>query len=413
MSITKIRDDLPGTGVTPEPSGTKVRRLAIEAGKYLDRDVGDTVPVDELRKQAEANGYTKEELARLLADAGVDEADAVTVPAQGDLFGSLWTPDAGVPDPKAQTTSDTLERFRDWLQDKADDDATGHSYSRRRANRRYARAKDVDRWFTDESDQFSTVFITYCRPRPSDESIPEHAGRFYPRSVTSKRRRVLKQLDGYDEYAGVSVLAPKRRPVGEDGGQAHRVPCPNAQTHAHDFLWIPGAVSESDFAGIADVTDADVHVSVQTHRSSDVTTPESVAHRGPDIDAQRGDTTALPHELGANLPLLRTRLDARGLPKYAENWCAQMRLGNDDSLETKGVHRFRTHGRFAELADARKWERRLRQGAQVGISVRDQVVWEKEYFSAVHVEANHTYSTPTTRVNGYGSPICSTLREDP
>jgi hypothetical protein len=290
----------------------------------------------------------------LLADAGVRRAEVVTVPEQGDLFGSLWKPDAGVPSPNGQTGSeDTLERFREWLQDKADD-ATGHTYSRRTANRRYARTKDVDRWFTDEYDEFTTVLITYCRPRRDDESIPEHASRFYPRSVVGKRRRVLKQLGVYDEYAGLSVLAPKHGPVDEDDSRERGVPHPNAQTHAHDFLWIPGTVFESGFEGLADVTDADVHVSVETHRSSDVTTPDCVADRGDDMDAQRGATTALPHEVGNNLPLLRTQLDARGLPRYAEYWCAQMRLGADGSLDTKGVHRFRTHGCFSELADIQK-----------------------------------------------------------
>jgi hypothetical protein len=43
-----------------------------------------------------------------------------------------------------------------------------------------------------------------------------------------------------------------------------------------------------------------------------------------------------------------------------------MRLGADDALETKGVHRIRTHGRFGALADAEKWGRRIREGASVG-----------------------------------------------
>jgi len=367
MSITELRGD--SDAVDPEPSGETVRRLAVEAGKYLGKEAGESLALHELRRQAEANGYVPDEIDGLLADAGVLGADAVTVPEQGDLFGELWKP-SGVPSPNYQTDApDTVERFREWLQNKTGDDATGHSYSRRTANRRYARAKDVDRHFAREYDEFSTVLITYCRHRTDDESIPEHAGRFYPRSVTGKRRRVLKGLDVYDEYAGVSVLAPKHRPKDGAGQREYRVPHPNAQTDAHDFLWIPGTVSVAHFEGLASVTDADVHVSVETHRSSDVTTPDCVADRGGDIDAQRGDTTALPHELGNNLPLLQTRLDARGLPRYAEHWCAQMRLGADDSLDTKGVHRFRTHGRFGELADAEKWGRRIREGARTGVAV--------------------------------------------
>lgn len=358
--------------VAPEPSGKTVRRLAVEAGKYAGVEAGGSLPLHELRQQAVANGYANDEITQLLADAGVRHADAVTVPEPGDLFGELWRveSDAGVPTPNTQTDAqDAVERFREWLQDKADDDATGHSYSRRTANRRYVRGKDVDRQFTDEYEVFSTVLITFCRPRSDDESIPEHAGRFYPRSVVGKRRRVLKGLDVYDEYAGVSVLAPKHGPKGGAEHREHRVPHPNAQTHAHDFLWIPGTVSESDFEGLASVTDADVHVSVETHRSSDVSTPDCVADRGDDMDSTRGATTALPHELGNNIPLLQTRLDARGLPRYAEHWCAQMRLGADDSLGTKGVHRVRTHGRFDVLADAEKWGRRVREGATVGTAL--------------------------------------------
>lgn len=281
-------------------------------------------------------------------------------------------PDAGAPS-NSQETPESIEIFREWLQDKAENDATGHSYSRRTANRRYARAKDVDRYFADEYDQFSTVFVTYCRPRTDDESIPEHSGRFYPRSVVGKRRRVLKGLEVYDEYAGISVLAPKHGPEHGAEHQEHRVPHPNTQTHAHDFLWMPGAVSESDFEGLASVTDADVHVSVEIHRSSDVSTPERVADRGADIDSERGATTALPHEVANNLPLLQTRLDARGLARYAEQWCAELRLADDNSIKTKGVHRFRTHGCFSEMADAEKWSRRCREGAQIGLSLRDRL----------------------------------------
>jgi len=87
------------------------------------------------------------------------------------------------------------------------------------------------------------------------------------------------------------------------------------------------------------------------------------------MDSTRGATTALPHELGSNLPCLQTRLDARGSPRYAEHWCAQMRLGAKGSLDTKGVHRFRTHGRFSELADMQKWNRRIRQGVAVGTAL--------------------------------------------
>lgn len=358
----------------PEPSGETVRRLAVEAGKYLQVDAGQSLPVVEIRRQAEVNGYTNAEIDGLLADAGVDGVDTVSRPHQGELLGDLWKLDestSGESDHEKRGVSDAVERFRAWLQAKVDDDSIGHSYSRRTANKRYARGKDVDRWFVHEYEVFSTVFVTYCRPRDSEESLVDQAGWFYPRSIVGKRRRILKDLDVHDEYAGVSVLAPKPWQGPDDGLSTHRVPQANAQTHAHDFLWIPGEVSKSDFEGLASLTEADVQVSVVTHRSADVQTPDSVADRGADIDAKRGATTALPHELGNNLPMLQTSLDARGLPAYAERWCAKMRLGPDGSLDTKGIHRVRTHGRFRELADIKKWERLIGEGVCAGFSIRN------------------------------------------
>ncbi|WP_363466521.1 hypothetical protein [Halogeometricum borinquense] len=364
MSISQLGGDSPDT-VAPEPSGETVRRLAVEAGKYVGVEAGESLPVVEVRRQAEANGYADDEITQLLADAGVRGADAVTVPEQGDLFGSLWKPDAGVPYTDAPTESDTetpdaVERFRDWLEQKNNDDAMGHTYSRHTANRRYARAKDVGRHFVSEFDTFSTVLVTYDRGVPDDdETVAEHATGFYPRKVTRTRRELLKELGVYREYAGVSLLAPKLGP----GGADDRVPYPDAPndgvvtTHVHSFYWIPGDVSESDFAPLIDATDADVHVSVQTHDSSAVTTPERVADRGADVDGTRGDTTALPHEVGNNLPMLKTLVDARGLPRYGEIWCAHMRLGTDDSLDTDGVslwrpmHNGRHTSRFREIAD--------------------------------------------------------------
>jgi len=366
MSITKLRDDSTDS-VAPDLSGETVRRLAVEAAKYIGKDAGETLPLHEVRQQAEANGYSPKEIDRLLADTGVREADTITVPEQSDLFGSLWKPDAGVPYTDAPKeldteTPDAVERFRDWLERKNDDDAMGHTYSRHTANRRYARAKDVGRHFVSEHDTFSTVLVTYDRGVPDDEMMAEHATGFYPRKVTRTRRKLLKELGVYREYAGVSLLAPKRGTGGDDD---NRVPYPDAPnnevtTHAHSFYWIPGDVSESDFEPLKDATDADVHVSVQTHDSSEVTTPEQVADRGDDVDGTRGATTALPHEVGNNLPMLKTLVDARGLAEnapYAEEWCAHMRHGTDDSLETDGVslwspmHNGQHTSRFREIAD--------------------------------------------------------------
>ena len=86
MSVTQFRGD-DSNRVAPEPSGETVRRLAVEAGKYEGVEAGASLPLHEIRQQAEANGYADDEITQLLADAGVSGADAVTVPEQGDLFG--------------------------------------------------------------------------------------------------------------------------------------------------------------------------------------------------------------------------------------------------------------------------------------------------------------------------------------
>lgn len=359
--------------LTESENGSETaQRLVVETGKFMGVNTGQSVPVVEVQRQAEANGYAPEEIDRLLSDAGLDGVEAVTVPEQGDLFGELWK-SSGVPCSDAPTESDgerpdTVERFRGWLEQKNSDDAMGHAYSRHTANRRNARAKDVGRYFVSEYDTFSTVLVTYDRGVPDDdETVAEHATDFYPRSVSRTRREdVLKELGVYREFAGVSLLAPKRASDDDD-----RVPYPDAPrtdddvvtTHAHSFYWLPGDVSESDFALLKDATDADVHVSVRTHDSSKVTTPESVLKRGSGLDAERGATTALPQELAANLPMLKTLVDARGLAEnasYAEEWCAHMRLGTNDSLNTDGVSLWRPMkngrhtSRFKDIADSKK-----------------------------------------------------------
>jgi len=105
----------------------------------------------------------------------------------------------------------------------------------------------------------------------------------------------------------------------------------------------------------------DVHVSVEHHHSAEVETPDSVKARGSGTDSRRGDTTSLPQELAANLPMLTCRFDARGTPEYVEEWCAHLREGTDGSFSTQGVRRFRKLGTFEERADSMKARRKVRQ----------------------------------------------------
>jgi hypothetical protein len=357
------------TAVTT-PSSKRLQRLTVAAGAYLGKDAGDIIPVEEVRLQADANGYEPHEINTMLEADGLSSADEIRVPEQGHLFGESWAPSSsGVPTPSTptDTASQTLETFREWCRERAEKEAS-HSYTRKQANRRFARAKDVDRHFIKEYDIFSTVLITYDAGVPVEESVAEHSKRFYPRAVVRKRRNILKSLDAYEDYAGVSLLAPK---------EGNRVPQANGPySHAHTFLWIPGEVSAEDFyplvkRHITHVEDAteDNHplaeaVSVQTHDSSEVKTPEAVITRGADLDRERGTTTALPQELGANLPLLKCRFDARGTPDYVEEWCSYLRLGTDNELSTRGVSRFQKLGQFVHYSNLMRQRRRLKRGVK-------------------------------------------------
>lgn len=328
----------------------------MEAGKYLGLSVGDPLAIEELYLQAEANGYERAEIANLLESEGYGHAQSIPVPPQGEALGELWRVSDGPespPEPSCEPVGakgcGTLQRFREWCEERAEADKT-HSYTRRKANRRYARGKDVDRWFIREYEYFSTVLITYCRQRDG-KPLAEHAENFYPRQVTRKRRRILKRAGVDEGYGGISILAPK-----------HRVPPSSAPTtHAHDFLWLPSHVSEEKFAPLREVEGFDVHISVQKHISADVKTPESVEVRGSGLDTHRGDTTRLPQELGRNLPLLTCRFDARGTPEYVEKWCAHLREGRDGSFSSQGVRRFRTLGSFEERANSEKSRRKVQQ----------------------------------------------------
>jgi len=317
-----------------------------------------STPTEEVVAQAEANGYVEREVRAILAEEGYASTESIPVPPQGDAFGELWRlpqERESAPEPTSEPVrangGGTLRRFKEWCEERAESDKT-HSYTRRKANRRYARGKDVDRHFVREYYKFSTVLITYCRQRDG-KSLAEHAESFYSQQVTQKRRRILKREGVYEGMAGVSVLAPK---------SPDRVPSPNAlTTHAHDFLWLPSHVSSEAFAPLREVEGLDVHVSVEHHRSAEVETPDSVKARGSGTDSRRGDTTSLPQELAANLPMLTCRFDARGAPVYVEEWSAHLREGTDGSFSTQGVRRFRKLGTFDERADSMKIRRKVRR----------------------------------------------------
>lgn len=302
----------------------------------------------------------------MLRAEGIAGAQTVPVPRQGNLLGELWATDSKQSEATESKSEDgeggdgTLQRFRDWLQGREESDQS-HAYTRKRANRWFAKAKDIDRSYIHDFEEFSTVLITYCRGVPKEgESIAEHAQRFLPRKINRRRRACLKEAAGFEEYSGLSVLAPKS-PV--------RVPYASAPfTHQHDFIWTQGHISKDAFSPLKQYDEWDIHVSVEHHASDEVATPTHVLERGGGMDAERGATTALTQELGANLPLLTCRFDARGAPQYVERWAAALRAGTDDSFETGGISRFQQLGGFADRADRWKARRALSEG--VGRALR-------------------------------------------
>lgn len=366
MSAKAQTSNRPKTKVSKLESD-KLKTLAIEAGKYLALSSSDPLPIEELKTQAEANGYSEGEVRAMLRAEGLHSVESVLVPKQGNLLGKLWAKPASNPEPPEERSENdgevsdgTLQQFRDWLQEREESEQS-HAYTRKNANRWFAKGKDLDRSYSKDFDEFSTILITYCRGLPDEsETVAEHARSFLPRKINRKRRACLKKAEAFDRYSGVSILAPK---------SPDRVPYADAPfTHQHDFIWTQGHISKDAFSSLNQYTEWDIHVSVEHHISDEVATPTHVLERGGNMDAQRGATTALTQELGANLPLLTCRFDARGTPEYVEKWAAELRAGTDDSFETGGVSRFQQLGGFADRADRWKARRALSEG--VGRALR-------------------------------------------
>ena len=116
-----------GSHLSLEPSTEAVKRLTVEAGKYLGRSSGESIPTDELRLQAQAEGYSEGEIDQLLANAGVHSSKQITIPEQGDLFGDLWKP-SGVPEDPEPTDGSESE-MHEYVNDQL-----GTEFTERHAN---------------------------------------------------------------------------------------------------------------------------------------------------------------------------------------------------------------------------------------------------------------------------------------
>ncbi len=352
-------------------------RLTVEAGKYYGKTAGETLPRREVVLQAEANGYTTTEANALLEGKG----QTVEIPEQGDLFGDLWRTEL----PNANPTR--IGSFLTWLEerrDKAHPYPLQHTWSHRNARKRFARSKDVDRYFWKNHENFTTVLLTRTADK-STAGLIEQTESFNPRAYKAKRRRLLKSLS--TDYAGVSCIAPK-----------YDLPMANSTvlSHVHEAYWIPGHHSTEDFQPLLDKHRETVpgattaHVSVQ-HHSSDTypwLTPQS------ETDAIRGTTTALPYELAANLPLMNVATDASDLhDSRALEWCARLSAGSDGDHSTKGVRRWQPFGRFRECADTVKDGLRYKVERDYRRTVRDEL--NDPWLSPQQSESNVMHSLPS------------------
>lgn len=337
-----------------QPSNKQLSRLVVETSKYVGKEPGDSLPVSEIIAQGKANGYEKQEVWAFLSNDGLASAPKVLVPEQGELLGELWTQ---LPNPQP-----TVDEFCLWLEGKREQAhpfPLQHNWSHRVARRRFARAKDVDRYFWDTYDEFTTVLLT----RTSDENVEpllEQTEELSPNSYKQTRRRLLNRLSGDSEYAAVVVKAPKYNLPN---------PQPTVRSHVHEAYWVPGFHSADEFElllskhgeKVPGATSGDCIV--QQHSTD--TYPTLSQRSG--VDSVRGGTTALPYELAENLPLMDAERDASDLyDDRALEWCAILSAGSDGSHSTKGATCWQPLGCFRECADEveatywRKAERDLR-----------------------------------------------------
>lgn len=338
-----------GSAQCVRPSNEKLRRLVAETAGYLGREAGETVPRSEVKRQATANGYSDEEFWTLINAADCDESSELVVPERdGSILGDTFA--AGGPTPDSTTTD-----FEKWLESKhedrfkePDDEGTQfppeHAFSHKAERTKYGRSNDVDRYFVQNTDKFTTVLLTFVTaPNPSPVA---QAQRFFPSEVTRKIRTTLKKHDLWDDCAVVKLRAPR----------GPRADSTQPVTHGHAAIWVPGHVDRERFVPIVEKHVEEVEgateenhpldkaLSVRHQVSDEVGSPEGV---GDD----HGDTTALPIEVGNNLPLLGCHTDARDAPDYVTEWCAMMAGGTDGDPTTNGIGRWQPQGNFKQYAD--------------------------------------------------------------
>ena len=364
-----------------------VDRLTVEAGKYLGLTAGETIEKQEVVLQAEAEGYTSQEAHGMLEGKG----QTIEIPEQRDVFGDIWPGNLSndlITHP--ENTVSPVESFIQWIdkkrmqnvQPKQGDDGRmypvwhnpQHNWSHWQARKNFGKHKDAERYCWQEWDEFTTVHVVRTAD-DSDAPLLEQTETMTPKAYYESRRRLLKRLSSGD-YAALEIYAPKYSATHAES---------TVRTHAHEEYLIPGHHSLDTFDVLIDqhmdkVPGAtSVHVSVQhhsdespdrpaTHAESTVWsdyTPTLVKHHStPDsyqgakhgLDAERGMTTGLPHELaGENQPLMNTQTDALDIhDTRAVEWMATLSASHDGEHTEPGKSYWTELGNFSEYAETMK-----------------------------------------------------------
>ena len=249
-------------------------------------------------------------------------------------------------------------------------DKLTHAYSLNKARQRIGKAIDVDRWFVQNCERFTTVIVTYAAEKEIDETIAKHASKFYPSKLSKDRYNLLNRKLDCDKVAGVSLLAPEN--------PENSTPHPDF-THAHSIYWLSGWPDCQPFEKLRDTFIKEVDgatatnnplsemIQVERYESSEIEIHPDVLR--DDYETNRGARTSASGEIGANLPLLSARnelrkrettaedwtmADARDCPEWVEYWLGHLRLGIDGETETSGINRWSTFGEFKKYAQLMK-----------------------------------------------------------
>jgi hypothetical protein len=209
-----------------------------------------------------------------------------------------------------------------------------HNYSHYQAQVNYNRAKDIERYFWRNCEEFTTVHIVRTADE-NDAPLVEQTEALTPDAYKQSRYGKLRRLseDYSEDFARITVLAPKYPTR----------PNSRVRTHAHEEYCVPGHHSADSFELLRDKH----HQKVPGATSVSISVEHHSSDEGPPVvqgkDRYRGGTSALPHELaGANQPLMDVENDALDLhdPRAIE-WCAALSAGSNGDNSNRGLSYWR------------------------------------------------------------------------